>query len=116
MRSVLRALPWGCLSIAVGLGTLARAEAQPPLRIGASFSNTGVYAQLGQAVHRGHQLCIKHANEKGGILGRKIELTAEDDQSEPARAVAIYERLIARDKVGAVFSPYGSPITDAVAS
>ncbi len=92
------------------------AEAQQPIRIGASFSNTGVYAQLGQAVHRGHQLCIKHANEKGGILGRKIELTAEDDQSEPARAVAIYERLIARDKVGAVFSPYGSPITDAVAS
>lgn len=108
MRSLLRGLPWGCLPIAVGLGTLAIAEAQQPLRIGASFSNTGTYAQFGQTVHRGHQLCAKHANEKGGILGRKIELTVEDDQSEVANAVAIYERLIAQDKVAAVFSPYSS--------
>jgi branched-chain amino acid transport system substrate-binding protein len=116
MRSLLRALPWGCLSIAVGLGTLASAEAQRPLRIGASFSNTGPYAQLGQPVHRGHQLCVKHANEKTGVLGRKIELTVEDDQSEVANAVAIYERLIAQDRVAAVFSPYSSPITDAIAN
>ena len=57
---------------------MASAEAQAPLRIGASFSNTGPYAQLGLAVNRGHQLCVKHANEKGGVLGRKIELTAEE--------------------------------------
>jgi hypothetical protein len=86
--AMLRALPWGCLSIAVGLGTLANAEAQQPLRIGASFSNTGSYAQLGQTVHRGQQLCVKHTNEKGGVLGRRIEFTAEDDQSDTARMVA----------------------------
>jgi branched-chain amino acid transport system substrate-binding protein len=116
MRSLLRALPLGGLAIAVWLGALASAEAQPPLRIGASFSNTGAYAQLGQAVHRGQQLCVKHANDKGGVLGRKIHLTVEDDQSEVAKAVAIYERLIAQDKVAAVFSPYSSPITDAIAN
>ena len=116
MRSLLRGLAWGCLAIAVGWGALASAEAQQPLRIGASFSNTGAYAQLGQAGHRGQQLCVKHANDKGGVLGRKIELTVEDDQSEVATAVAIYERLIAQDKVAAVFSPYSSPITDAIAS
>ena len=71
--------------------------------------------QLGQTVQRGHQLCVKHANEKGGVLGRKIEFTAEDDQSDTAKSVAIYERLLVQDKVDAVFSPYSTPITDPVA-
>ena len=114
-RRLLRVLPWGCLCVSAWLGAAASADAQPPIRIGASFSNTGTYAQLGQTVQRGHQLCVKHANEKGGVLGRKIEFTAEDDQSDVAKSVAVYERLLAQDKVDAVFSPYSSPITDAVA-
>ena len=57
------------------------AEAQTPIRIGASLSQTGPYAALGQNQLRGYQLCVKHANEKGGVLGRRIELVVEDDQS-----------------------------------
>jgi branched-chain amino acid transport system substrate-binding protein len=90
------------------LGAAASADAQQPVRIGGSFSNTGTYAQLGQTVHRGHQLCVKQANEKGGVLGRKIELTVEDDQSDVAKSVAVYGRLLTQDKVDAVFSPYSS--------
>jgi branched-chain amino acid transport system substrate-binding protein len=104
-----------CLSIAVGLGLSPGADAQQPLRIGGSFSSTGAYAQLGQTVHRGHQLCVKHANEMGGVLGRRIEFVAEDDQSDTAKSVDIYERLLARERVDAVFSPFSAPITDAVA-
>jgi len=115
VRTVRRAVSWGYLSIAVGLSTFASAEAQKPLRIGGSFSNTGTYAKLGQTVHRGHKLCVKHANEKGGVLSRKIEFTADDDGSDTARSVAIYERVLTQGKVDAVFSPYSAPITDAVA-
>ena len=115
MGSLLRVLPWGCLCVSAWLGAAASADAQQPIRIGASFSNTGTYAQLGQTVQRGHQLCVKHANEQGGVLGRKIEFTAEDDQSDTATAVAIYERLLVQAKVDAVFSPYSTPITDPVA-
>ncbi len=110
MRSLLRALPWGCLSIAVGLGTLASAEAQQPLRIGGSFSSTGIYTLLGQTVHRGHQLCVKHTNDKGGVLGRRIELVVEDDQSQAATAAHIYEKLITQDKVDVILEPYSSLI------
>jgi branched-chain amino acid transport system substrate-binding protein len=63
----------------------------------------------------GYQLCTKHANENGGVLGRKIELTVEDDRSQSPAAVNIYERVLSQRKVDAVFSPYSSPITDAVA-
>ncbi|MBI4247599.1 MAG: amino acid ABC transporter substrate-binding protein [Candidatus Rokubacteria bacterium] len=115
MRLLRHALLSGGLGVALWSSVVPTAGAQQPLRIGGSFSNTGTYAQLGQTVHRGHQLCVKHANEKGGVLGRKIELTVEDDQSDVAKSVAVYERLLSQDKVDVVFSPYSSPITDAVA-
>jgi branched-chain amino acid transport system substrate-binding protein len=91
------------------------AQAQQPIRIGASLSQTGSFASLGQNQLRGYQLCVKHANEKGGVLGRKLELIVEDDQSQAPVAVRIYEKLITQDKVDAILGPYSSPITEAVA-
>ena len=102
--------------IAVLLDFIPIAAAQKqPIRIGASLGLTGTYAELGQTLQRGYQLCVKHANDKGGVLGRRLELSVADDQSQTANAVAIYERFTAQDKVDLVFSPYSSPITDAVA-
>jgi branched-chain amino acid transport system substrate-binding protein len=78
------------------------AEAQPPIRIGASLSQTGVYATLGQNQLRGYQLCVKHVNDTGGVLGRKLEPVLYDDGSDPATAVRLYEKLITQDKVDLV--------------
>ena len=92
------------------------AQTQGPIRIGASFSDTGTYAALGQTARRGYALCVKQANERGGVLGRQLELLTENDESQPKKAVKIYEKLITKDKVDMVFAPYSSPITDAVAT
>src|SRR5262249_60682002 len=80
--------------------------AQGPIRIGASLSLTGTYAALAQNHQRGYQLCAKHVNEKGGVLGRKIEFVFYDDQSQPATGVRLYEKLISQDKVELVLGPY----------
>src|SRR6266851_3672968 len=96
----------GVVIVAPSIGLVAVAEAQPPIRIGASLSQTGSFASLGQNQLRGYQLCVKHANEKGGVLGRRIELLVEDDQSKAPTAAAIYEKLIAQDKVDLVLGPY----------
>ena len=105
----------GVVSITLWLGMLAVGDAQPPLKIGASISQTGPYAAPGQNQLRGYRLCVKHTNEKGGVLGRKLELIVEDDQSQAAVAARIYEKLITEDKVDAILGPYASPITEAVA-
>jgi branched-chain amino acid transport system substrate-binding protein len=105
----------GLVACVLSLATMAVAEAQTPIRIGASVSQTGAYALLGQNQLRGYQLCVRHTNDKGGVLGRSIELVAEDDRSEPATAARIYEKLITQTKVDAVLGPYSSPITEAVA-
>jgi branched-chain amino acid transport system substrate-binding protein len=99
----------------LSLGTGPRAEAQQPIRIGASLSQTGAYAAIGQIQLRAYQLCVKHTNEKGGILGRRLELVVEDDQSQAATAARIYEKLITQDKVHAILGPFSSSITEAVA-
>src|SRR6059036_2716084 len=89
------------------------AEAQGPIRIGASLSLTGTYAKLGRNQHEGYKLCVKDLNAKGGLLGRKVELVVYDDQSMPATAVRLYEKLITEDKVDAIMGPYSSPVTEA---
>ena len=89
------------------------AEAQGPIRIGASLSLTGTYAKLGRNQHEGYKLCVKDLNAKGGLLGRKVELVVYDDQSTPATAVRLYEKLITEDKVEGVMGPYSSPVTEA---
>jgi len=110
--------PWAAaLAVAVGVGSWSPpAAAQAPIKIGASLSLTGTYAALGQNQQRGYQLCAKHMNEKGGVLGRKIEFVLYDDQSQPATGVRLYEKLITQDKVDVVMGPYSSAITEAVAN
>jgi branched-chain amino acid transport system substrate-binding protein len=110
-RIVLLAFASPMLMVALG----GAAQAQAPIKIGASLATTGSFAALGQNQLRGYQLCVKHANDKGGVLGRKIELIVEDDQSQAATAVRIYEKLITQVKVDAILGPYSSPITEAVA-
>ncbi len=87
--AVLVALAWAVAPVT---------EAQPPSRIGATLSQTGAYATHGQGQLGGYKLCVKHTNEKGGVLGRQLELVVYDDGSNPATAVRLYEELITRDK------------------
>jgi branched-chain amino acid transport system substrate-binding protein len=115
-RSLAAALLLSVLALSVPDLLATSALAQVPIRIGASLSLTGTYAALGQNQHRGYQLCAKHVNEKGGVLGYKVEFIFYDDQSQPATAVRLYEKLITQDKVDMVLGPYSSAITEAVAN
>ena len=92
------------------------AAAQTPIKIGASMSVTGTYAKPGTYQKQGYDVCIDELNAKGGILGRKVELVIYDDQSTPATAVRLYEKLITEDKVDAVMGPYSSAVSEAVAN
>src|SRR3989338_2513486 len=109
--------PLGAVLVAAAvLAASLPAGAQGPVRLGASMSLTGTYAKLGNYQNEGYKLCVKQGNEKGGLLGRKIELVVYDDQSTPATAVRLYEKLITEDKVDAVIGPYSSPVSEASAN
>jgi branched-chain amino acid transport system substrate-binding protein len=101
------------VALALAAGGVMPATAQAPIRVGASLSLTGTYAKLGKNQHEGYQLCEKELNARGGLLGRKVQLVVYDDQSMPATAVRLYEKLITEDKVDGVMGPYSSPVTEA---
>jgi branched-chain amino acid transport system substrate-binding protein len=108
----------GALALAVVAGASASgARDNPkPIKIGASISQTGVYAGVGQYAVRGYRLYVDLLNARGGLLGRPVRLIVYDDQSSPATAVRLYSRLISEDHVDLIVGPYSSGITQAVAA
>ena len=103
------------VTMKMSLGLAPGAHAQAPIKIGASIAQTGASASLAKIQLHGYQMCVKHTNEKGGVLGRKLELVVYDDASAPSTAVLLYEKLITQDKVDLVLGPNSSTITEAVA-
>ena len=106
----------GATALAVLASTLPAQAQQGPIKIGASMSLTGTYAKPGSYQKEGYEICADEVNAKGGALGRKIEFVLYDDQSMPATAVKLYEKLITDDKVDAVMGPYSSAVSEAAAN
>ena len=116
LQRALLAAVLAVITALLGLRPERPSLAQGPIRIGASLSVTGSYAQPGSLQREGYLLCEKHLNARGGVLGRPLKFVLYDDQSQPATGVRLYERLITEDKVDVVMGPYSSPITEAVAN
>ncbi len=85
--------------VASALLTTASAPAQDPIKLGEFASLTGKEAVFGQNVTKGTRLAIEETNAAGGVLGRKLELITEDDQSKPGESATVVKKLISRDKV-----------------
>jgi branched-chain amino acid transport system substrate-binding protein len=87
---------------------------------GATISITGSTAKEGEHSRDGYLLVVDTINAQGGIAvgGRRypIALRYYDDESRPARAAELYEKLIAEDQVDFLLGPYGSDPTAAAAA
>ncbi len=79
-----------------------------PLKIGMSMPLTGGLGGGGQAALLALKMWVEDTNNKGGLLGRKIEFTSYDDQSNPANTPAIYTKLLDVDKVDLLIAPYAT--------
>ena len=81
--------------------------------IGQSAAFSGPAAQLGIQLRAGAKLWIDHVNSTGGIHGRQIELRTRDDKYESALAAENTKKLIAEDRVFALFAYVGTPTSQA---
>lgn len=97
-----------CIAVVILVALTAGARAEESIRIGEFASLTGKEATYGQASHQGTVLAVEQINAQGGVLGRKLELMAEDDQSKPGEAATIVKKFISRDKVVAVLGEVAS--------
>ena len=80
-----------------------------PIVVGSTLSLTGAFAATG-AIHQiaGEQF-VDRLNANGGLLGRPVEWTVLDDESDQARVSQLYERLISQDGVDLIMGPYATP-------
>jgi branched-chain amino acid transport system substrate-binding protein len=86
----------------------AAAVAQDAIKVGEFASLTGGNASFGQSSHKGTALAIDEINAAGGVLGRKLQLIAEDDQSQAGQPATIVQKLIAQDRVVAILGEVAS--------
>ena len=96
----------------------AQAQTCGEIELGAAVSATGIYAANGTNTKNGYEFAIKKINDAGGVkIGGKcyhFKVKYYDDESTPARAAQLVERLIDQDKISYVLGPYGSPLTKAI--
>ncbi|HYG44382.1 MAG TPA: amino acid ABC transporter substrate-binding protein [Bordetella sp.] len=86
----------------------AQAAEDKPIRVGVALSQSGNLADSAKHYFQGVELWRDQINERGGLLGRKVELVVYDDRSDPATAARLYEKLISDDNVDLLFGPWGS--------
>ena len=90
------------LAFLVAAAATVAVRGQDTIKIGEFASLTGKEATYGQAADKGTRLAVEEINATGGLLGKRIELIAEDDQSKPGESATIAKKLISRDKVVAI--------------
>ncbi len=83
-------------------------RAEEPIKIGAVLAITGWAGNFGTPQKEGITIVAEEANRRGGVLGRQIEVSFEDDQSNPTNSAIAATKLIRDKKVSFVI---GSTLT-----
>ncbi len=115
------------MTLMVGLAAIALVFSSPvwakvegdTIIFGAAVSFTGKYSTNGKHTKNGYDLVVKRVNEMGGVnvggKNYKIDIKYYDDESTPARAAQLADRLIKQDEIKFILGPYGSGPTVAMA-
>ena len=83
------------------------------ITIGQSAALSGPAEALGKEMKSGAEAYFDAVNASGGVNGRKIKMVSLDDGYEPDRAAANTKKLIADEKVLALFGYVGTPTSNA---
>jgi branched-chain amino acid transport system substrate-binding protein len=78
-----------------------------PIRIGYCLSLSGPLASNGKTARLTHQIWQHDVNERGGLLGRSVDMICIDDQTNPKLVPDIYKHLLDEEKVDLVIGGYG---------
>jgi len=88
----------GGASLVMGAPALLRhARGETPIKIGMPCALTGPGGEVGEQMRRGAVFWAKTQNAKGGLLGRMIEIDAQDTGGDPATCVRKAQEVVERD-------------------
>src|SRR5215510_10354439 len=109
-----RAVLGGAAALAASRVLPVRAQA-PPIKLGTLTPLTGAGGSYGPSMRKAMAWVVEQVNGAGGVLGRRVELVSEDDQTNPDAGVRAARKLIDVDKVVAIMGTWASAVTTAVA-
>jgi len=95
----LLAMPW-----------IVRAQTSDVIKIGFPMPLTGPFAAEAKDQVKSAQLAVQQINDKGGVVGRKVELLVRDDKLNAGEAATRALELIENDKVNAIVGALSSAI------
>ncbi len=75
------------------------AQAQGTIKFGFVSSLSGPFAPWGVLARDGMKMAIDELNEKGGVLGRKLELVERDDKNSPHEGITALRYLVEREGI-----------------
>lgn len=91
------------------------ASTEGEILVGEYGSLTGPQATFGQSTHNGIMIAIDEINGGGGVIGRKLKVITEDDQSKQEEAATAVTKLISQNSVVAVLGEVASSASLAAA-
>ncbi len=68
-----------------------------PIEVATVGPLTGQYASFGQQLEQGGAAAVADLNAQGGVLGRQLVFSAEDDACDPKQAVAVANSLASKE-------------------
>jgi branched-chain amino acid transport system substrate-binding protein len=95
---------------AFALAALSGAAQAQPIKVGTIFPLSGGAGPQGQHLVQSIEAMAALINESGGVMGRKIEIVARDDESTPAVGVSRANELISAG-VSVIIEGWNSPVT-----
>lgn len=81
------------------------------IRIGGLIPLTGEAPSFGESARNGYELAAREWNERGGVLGRRLELRLEDDRGDPAASLYALTKLIEQDRIVALLGATTSRVS-----
>ena len=92
----------------------AQTAQKKPLIIGLTMDASGQYGASGGEERLGAMMAIKEFNDKGGVLGRRVEALHMDTETTPATGSRVAERMITRNEAAFLVGAMHSGVANAI--
>jgi branched-chain amino acid transport system substrate-binding protein len=92
-------LPISFLALLLLLTTSIPCFSQTPIKVGALIPFTGRWGDSGRECAKGMLDAGRWLNQRGGIYGRRLEISLIDDTSQAAEMVAAYRKFNEADRI-----------------
>jgi len=111
MKNIIKFILSSLFAVVIFAGT---SQAADPIKLGILEDETGNFSIAVIPKIHAYELAVKEINEKGGVLGRPLEIIHYDTQSDNTRFQEFARRLIKKDKVDVIFGGFSSASREAI--